>query len=287
MRDIYNSLGIEKRRSSAYHSKGNGFAERNIRSVKDLLRSVLLHRKQYQGKWRSILPELVFALNASTSKVTKYSPYEIVFGRQAVLPQDILFGVEANDQHDPVTIQDYESEVSSLLQDTFDHVIKALQLNQRKMQEQYNRGIRFHDYAVGQNVWLKVKHYKTGENRKLAPRRDGPWTIVQKLPNGVNFKIENRKKEQKVVHHDRLLPVKSDQITVDHPAEISGNDQVSDSESSDDPSYSSASEHSYSDDEENSDDNVSIGDVPIRNYPRRDRRTRTLPGAIPWNAIRI
>eukprot|EP00794_Sanderia_malayensis_P014851 gene14851-biopygen11943 len=127
--------------------------------------------------------------------------------------------------------------------------------------------------------------------RKLAPRRDGPWTIVQKLPNGVNFQIENRKKEQKVVHHDRLLPVKTDQIIIDHPAEIPEDEQipVSDSEFSDDPlsSSASASEHSYSDDEENSDDNVSIGDIPARNYPRRDRRTRTLPGAIPWNAIRI
>ena len=42
MAEICNELGIEKRRSSAYHSQGNGFAERNIRTVKDLLRSVFL-----------------------------------------------------------------------------------------------------------------------------------------------------------------------------------------------------------------------------------------------------
>ena len=38
-------LGIEKRRSSAYHSQGNGLAERNIRNVKDILRSAILSRK--------------------------------------------------------------------------------------------------------------------------------------------------------------------------------------------------------------------------------------------------
>ena len=43
MNEICTTLGIEKRRSSAYHSQGNGFAERNIRTVKDMLRSVLLH----------------------------------------------------------------------------------------------------------------------------------------------------------------------------------------------------------------------------------------------------
>ena len=43
LREICNTLGIEKRRSSAYHSQGNGFAERNIRMVQDMLRAALLH----------------------------------------------------------------------------------------------------------------------------------------------------------------------------------------------------------------------------------------------------
>ena len=50
MQEICTTLGIEKRRSSAYHSQGNGFAERNIRSVKDMLRAVLLHRRLQQSK---------------------------------------------------------------------------------------------------------------------------------------------------------------------------------------------------------------------------------------------
>ena len=81
------------------------------------------------------------------------------------------------------------------------------------MQHHYNKKIRYIDYIVGQNVWLKVKQYKTGENRKLAPRRDGPWTIVEKLPNGVNFCIENSLKERKVVHHDHLVPVVQNELS--------------------------------------------------------------------------
>ena len=80
------------------------------------------------------------------------------------------------------------------------------------MLRQYNRNIRHHDYAIGQLVWLKVKYYKTGETRKFPPpppRRDGPWVIVEKLPNGVNSKIRNAKtKESKIVHHDRLSQAK-------------------------------------------------------------------------------
>ena len=79
------------------------------------------------------------------------------------------------------------------------------------MQKQYNHNLRFNDYKTGEKVWLKVKHYKTGENRKLAPRRNGAWTVLERLPNGVNFKIINdNSNEDKVVHHDRLIPIKGD-----------------------------------------------------------------------------
>ena len=86
MKDICNALGIEKRRSSAYHSPGNGFAERSICSIKDLLCSVLLDRHLNQSKRRSVLTELVFALNTSFSKSTKCIPYTTVFGRTTTLP---------------------------------------------------------------------------------------------------------------------------------------------------------------------------------------------------------
>ena len=74
MKEVCNEIGIEKHRSSAYHSQGNSFAERNIRSVKDMLRALLLHRKLQQSQWHSLLPSLVFALNTSESKATKCIP---------------------------------------------------------------------------------------------------------------------------------------------------------------------------------------------------------------------
>ncbi len=86
MPQVCDSLGV-----SLYRSQGNGFAEGNIRTVKNLLRSVLLHCKLQQTKWRSILPELIIALNASESKAIKYSSFEVVFRRQAILPQDSVF----------------------------------------------------------------------------------------------------------------------------------------------------------------------------------------------------
>ena len=87
MHEIYNSFGIEKRRSSAYQSQGNGFAERNVRNIRDMLWAVILHRKMRQNQWRQLLPGLVFALNTSESKAIKlgysrkYPPLPPRYGR--------------------------------------------------------------------------------------------------------------------------------------------------------------------------------------------------------------
>ena len=152
-------LGIEKRRSSAYHSQGNGFAERNIRNVKEMLRSVLLHRKLEQTKWRQVLPELVFALNCSESSAIKCAPYNVVFGRSPVLPLDVDFGTSRREQGDEMmTPREYLDEVGWSLNDVFDQVVDHLKLSKIKMQKQYNRKLRFIDYKEGEKVWLKVKH---------------------------------------------------------------------------------------------------------------------------------
>ena len=282
MAEICNELGIEKRRSSAYHSQGNGFAERNIRTVKDLLRSVLLHRRLQQSKWRSILPGLVFALNASESKATRCVPYNVVFGRAAILPQDVAFDNSAPDQRGEVLPAEFEYATSSSMKDIFSQVVETLEISKRKMQQQYNRNLRFIDYSEGQQVWLKVKHYKTGENRKLAPRRDGPWKIISKLPNGVNFQIENSRKERKIVHHDRLLPVVDNGFR-NEPIPNPTSDAESNSSESD---VSEDSDYSYSDSDSGADDHVENGDL-IRERPRRQRQQRYLPDTIPWGALRV
>ena len=192
VQQICYTLVIEKRRSSAYHSQSNGFAERNIRNVKDMLRTVLLQRKLNQSKWASLLPELVFALNTSESKATKCTPFKVVFGRDARLPIDVLF------DHDPLdcpedikTAEEYAKDRYFALKDVYNTVITNLQLSKKRMQAQYYQKIRFINYKVGDKVWLKVKHYKTDKIRKLAPRRRGPWTVTKKLPNGVTFEIMN------------------------------------------------------------------------------------------------
>ena len=171
------------------------------------------------------------------------------------------------------------------------------------MQAKYNKNLRFINHQEGEKVLLKVKHYKTWENRKLAPRYSGPWTVLRKVPNGVNFEIYNpNTSAKKIMHHDRLIPFKSgtnednDEIAFDTEryqsdkgakpfGEVHHSDAMQSSSSEDEEN--SASSDATPDLESDTEDSDLDNATPPRQYPERVRRPRQFYDKIPWDAIRL
>ena len=172
-------FNIEKRRTSGYHSQCNGFAERNIRSVKELFRTALIEFQLPQIMWKDILPSIVFALNTSVNASTKCAPYTVIYGRQPRLPIDILLDVDVKQMSAPNPTE-YLKDMKIQIRDILSHVSKNLNISRMSMMRQYNKNVKFFDYQAGDKVWVKRRHYKPGENRKLSPRNTGPWTIELK-----------------------------------------------------------------------------------------------------------
>ena len=91
--------------------------------------------------------------------------------------------------------------------------------------------------------------------------------MLQKLPNGVSFEIQNdRTKEKKIVHHNRLTPVVEDLTTerlarevivtgrpFHHDKTIDNFDSISDNSDLDDGSEYSRSDENYSADTDGND----------------------------------
>ena len=277
IREICSDFYIQKRRTSGYHSQGNGFAERNTRSVREMLRTLLLDKQLPQNHWSKLLPSIVFSLNSSESTSTKCIPFEALYGRVPNLPCDIIFDtVECNISAASTT--DYIKDLKVQLRETIKHVNKELQVSRKRMQNQYNKNIVFHDYQQGDRVWLHKKSYKTGENRKLSPRKTGPWIIERKMGNGVNFEIKKNSQVQ-IVHHNRLTPcVISDDPENEHgyrnrhsTIKTLKNTNTIDQELYHTPLYSSSDSEPDSELEQQ------------HRYPVRIRRPRIVEGAIPWD----
>ena len=145
----------------------------------------------------------------------------------------------------------------------------------------------FYDYKAGDQVWLKRKYFKPGESKKLLPRKDGPWSVVKKLPNGVNFEIVCPKsKNTKIVHHNRLSPVSGSsrknsngKVPIRNPIKKPTTDL---------PAYEGSSEDNSSSDE---DIDVDTNNDPApeaaqeRRYPQRVRVQRQIEGAVPWDQV--
>ena len=211
IQEVCKAFHIEKRRTTAYHSQGNGFPERNIRNIREILRTTLLSKSTPQKSWRKYLASVVFALNTSISKATKCIPYTVIFGRNPILPEDVFLGIhKRNSRCDVTSASEYANELKCILNEIYKQVNIQLDVTRTEMQRQYSKNVNFNNYKPSDRVWLKKKHYKPGESRKLTPRKTGPWIIIIKLPNGVCFQIENESNgKEEIVHHDRLTPVKN------------------------------------------------------------------------------
>ena len=264
--EVCKKLHIDKRRTSGYHAEGNGFAERSIRNVREVLRTALLSKQLPQMFWRSILNALVFAINATISRSTKCSPYEVVFGRKPQLPLDSYLDLKKDFVCDSSQVE-YLKDIKIQLMEIIDHVARSLNIARSKMCEQYDKFTRTYKYRLNDKVWLRQKTFKLDEREKLSPRRSGPWTVITVLPNKVNFEIEEEGTGKKViVHHNRLTPVK--ECVDEKPNIIRKEDIFSSSES----------------ENENGEENQPNDQLQHR-YPRRERTQRVIPGAISWDVI--
>ena len=91
---------IRKMRTSPYHPQTNGQCERFNRTLMTMLGALPQDDKV---QWQDWVSTLVHAYNCTTTRVTGYSPYFLMFGRESRIPVDETFGVtfpklDENDQ---------------------------------------------------------------------------------------------------------------------------------------------------------------------------------------------
>ena len=152
IRELCETFNIKKRRSSAYHSQGNRFAE-SIRNIREMMRTLLQDKKLPQTSWRQLLKEITFALNTSVSTATKRTPYQVLYGKNAVLPIDVL--MDTPSRHNPTdlsTVSAYTSELNDRLANIYDVVRNNLHESHEMMKKQYDKNIN--TYRLGDMVWL-------------------------------------------------------------------------------------------------------------------------------------
>lgn len=97
IKELLKMMGIRKSRTTPYHPQGDPQPERLNRTLLSMLGTLGSERKR---QWSKHIGYLVHAYNSTKCDATGYSPYFLMFGREARLPKDLCFGISTDDQAD-------------------------------------------------------------------------------------------------------------------------------------------------------------------------------------------
>jgi hypothetical protein len=83
MKELTEKYGIKHYKSSPYHPQDNGQVESTNKVLEDILtKTFQLHHQD----WADRLPEALWAYQTTWRNTTGHTPYEIVYGKQVILP---------------------------------------------------------------------------------------------------------------------------------------------------------------------------------------------------------
>ena len=94
------AYGIVHLHTTPYHPQTNGMLERLHRTLKQRLVSVAQSLDidlMANTDWTSLLSAIVFSYNNAVTRMTGYSPHELIFNRAPKFPIDLLLNLKSND----------------------------------------------------------------------------------------------------------------------------------------------------------------------------------------------
>lgn len=191
-KNVCKLLKIKQLTSTAYHHESIGALENTHKVLGAYLRA---HVTKNHSDWDSWLQYYVFCYNTSIHSETGYTPHELVYGQNCILPSNLISSVEPMYNY-----EDYAKELKNKLQVVHSNAKEILikKKTERKLKYDQNVKARDIDLAVGSLVLLKNETRK-----KLDPIYTGPYEVVSQ--DSVNCTIKYKGKNT-IVHKNRIKP---------------------------------------------------------------------------------
>ncbi|XP_049329329.1 uncharacterized protein LOC111193656 [Astyanax mexicanus] len=204
IRELLKLLGVRKSRTTPYHPQGDPQPERFNRTLLSMLGTLPTSQKR---QWSQHAASLVHAYNSTKNDATGYSPYFLMFGREARLPVDVWFGSSLKDG-DEVTHSQYVKKLRQDLENAYRLAAEAADKSHQRNKKLYDKLVRFQALDRGDRVLLKNFGLK-GKHKLQSRWNPIPYVVIGKMPNLPVYQVKPEKGigSVKTIHRDHLLPI--------------------------------------------------------------------------------
>ena len=183
MNMVCKRLGIARSLTSVEHPQSDGLVERINRTLKTSLAIVVGNNAR---SWVQHLPFVTFAYNTATQASTRFSPFEVMFGRKATMP--LLPSTEAPVNTKATGIQEWSEFLNEKIPIIHSKALINIKKAQEQQAKQYNKKTKELEKLKVGDLVMRKNHAKLGSFPKV--RWTGPWQIKEvNNKEGTSYKI--------------------------------------------------------------------------------------------------
>jgi hypothetical protein len=173
--------------STAYYPQGNGLAESSNKSLVNIIRKNLEENKK---SWHNKLVFALWADRISTKRSIGMSPYQLVYGTEAVFPLSLgvpVMKLLQEAQEEPNEVQRRINQMIHLMQSR-EEVYNKTQVIHENIKNIFDRRTKEDDFELG-NLVLKwdSRNEDKGKHGKFDSLWKGPYTIQAFRGNNTFF----------------------------------------------------------------------------------------------------
>ena len=194
--DVCRLLHINKTRTTPYHPQCDGLVEHFNWTLLNMLATCT---EDHPGDWEQHVRKVCMAYNMSIQSSTGFSPFYLMFGQQARLPIDLIYGTG------PQVVENATSLKNRILVSAaFDLVRRNVSQDHVYQNKLYDQKVHGQPFNTGDWVRLYLPVVGRGGSHKLNCSWKGPYTVMKKISDAT-YRVQNlqRRKDR---HFNRLKP---------------------------------------------------------------------------------
>jgi transposase InsO family protein len=176
------------------HPQTNDQVERANDMILQGLKPRIFDRLNKSGrKWLQELPSVIWSLRTTPSRATRFTPFFLVYGEEAVLPTDLEYGSPEVKGYDENANQRAHEDSLDQLDEARSVALMHSAKYQQELRRYQSQKIWCRDFDEGDLI-LRLRQDNRGRH-KLSPPWEGTYVVVKVLKPGT-YKLANEEGEE-------------------------------------------------------------------------------------------